>query len=241
MLCCTPMLSVNVCWVPQDQLCFSVTHWPCASKGCRVALGIYLSQHNVQLGILSQNKTGLFFQLGSDPEEVTPTISEPLGGCVSYMTCPKSTTRPAQQGWPMLSLKQFFPFELCLMLLQPKLNLSLLNTSLANLFSGTISFPSQGKHHFIPSLQRQLLLASFFPPGLTTVSGTSDNVSLPCKRREALCQQPTSGREIYICEKHMYRAAITQIINIYTADNSHHGQDEYCHNSSSCWGGECKI
>lgn len=95
MLCCTPMLSVNVCWVPQDQLCFSVTHWPCASKGCRVALGIYLSQHNVQLGILSQNKTGLFFYLGSDPEEVTPTISEPLGGCVSYLTCPKSTTRPA--------------------------------------------------------------------------------------------------------------------------------------------------
>lgn len=51
MLCCMSVVSMNGCWVPRDQLCFCVTHWPCAGKGSRVALGS-LSQRNVQLGVL---------------------------------------------------------------------------------------------------------------------------------------------------------------------------------------------
>lgn len=144
-----------------------------------------------------------------------------------------------------MSPEQFFPFQLCLVLAQPKLNLSRLNTSLANLFFGTIRSSQSRQTSFHSPSPKAVVTCWFYffflPPGLTTLSGTSSNVSLPCKRRKALCQQPTSGREIYICEKHMYRTAITQIINIYTADNSHHGQDEYCHNSNSCLGGECKI
>lgn len=148
-----------------------------------------------------------------------------------------------------MSPQQFLPFELRLVPAKPKLNLNLLNTSLANfLFFGTIqSSQSRQTPLHSPSPKAVVIRCFFFsfsppaPPGLTTLCGTSSNVSLPCRRRKALCQQPTSGREIYICEKHMYRTAITQIINIYTADNSHHGQDEYCHNSNSCWGGACKI
>lgn len=143
----------------------------------------------------------------------------------------------------MLSPEQFFPFELCLLLAQSKLNLSLLNTGLSNLlFFGTIqSSQSRQASLHSPFPNAVVTCCLFFPLGLTTLSDTSRNASLPSKMRKALCQQPTSGRGIYICEKHMYRTAITQVINIYTADNSHHGQDESCHNSNSCWRGDAKY
>lgn len=84
MLCCMPVVSMNGCWVPQDQLCFSVTRWPCAGKGYRVALGVCPSIM-FSLVFFLQYKTGLFFWLDFDAEKVNPIISEPLGGYNTYV------------------------------------------------------------------------------------------------------------------------------------------------------------
>lgn len=64
MLYCMPVVSMKGCWVPQDQLCFSVTRWPCAGKRYRVAVGVCLSQRNVQLGVLPPVQDWLVFLVG---------------------------------------------------------------------------------------------------------------------------------------------------------------------------------
>lgn len=144
-------------WVPQDQFQFCVTGWLCAGRAY-MAVAFVSPSIIFSLVLLFQYDTGKFFWIDFEPEKVTSVITDPLGGYSVNDTHNISQ----EQRWPALSPQQYFPFELCLVLAQPKLNLSLLNTSLANLlFFGTI-WSSQSRQTSLHSSPKAVVPFCFF-------------------------------------------------------------------------------